>query len=54
MTKLKAFANVKLNIPTVVIFLLDNEENTVGKGENAASIFSISYSVFQSFFLYGR
>ena len=34
-TKLKAFADVKLNIARVMISLLDRVENTVGKGENA-------------------
>ena len=34
-TKLRAFADVKLNIARVMISLLDRVENTVGKGENA-------------------
>ena len=33
--KLKAFADDKLNVATMIIILLDREENTVGKGENA-------------------
>ena len=34
MTKLKAFADDKLNYARVMISLLDRVENTVGKGEN--------------------
>ena len=34
-TKLKAFADDKLNIARMMISLLDWVENTVGKGENA-------------------
>ena len=36
MTKLKAFADKKLNFAKVTIFLWDRVENTVGKEENAA------------------
>ena len=35
MTKLKAFADDKLNVAKMTIFLFNGEENTVGKGENA-------------------
>ena len=35
MTKLKAFADDKLNVATIMISLFDRVENTVGKGENA-------------------
>ena len=35
MTKLKAFADNKLNIARVTISLCDRAENTVGKEENA-------------------
>ena len=35
MTKLKAFADDKLNINKMIISLLDGVENTEGKGENA-------------------
>ena len=35
MTKLKAFADNKLNVATMAISLFDRVENTVGKGENA-------------------
>ena len=34
-TKLKAFADDKLNVAKMTISLLDTVENTVGKGENA-------------------
>ena len=34
-TKLKAFADKKLNIDKMIISLLDRVENTEGKGENA-------------------
>ena len=34
-TKLKAFADAKLNFDKITISLLDRVENTVGKGENA-------------------
>ena len=36
MTKLKAFADDKLNNAKMIIFLFDRLENTEGKGENAA------------------
>ena len=35
LTKIKAFADDKLNIGKMTISLLKNGENTVGKGENA-------------------
>ena len=35
MTKLKAFADDKLNITRMMASPLDRVENTVGKGENA-------------------
>ena len=35
MTKLKAFADDKLNVAKMKISLIDRVENTVGKGENA-------------------
>ena len=35
LTKLKAFANDKLNQVKMMISLYDRKENTVGKGENA-------------------
>ena len=35
MTKLKAFADDKLNIATMLSSLSDTAENPVGKGENA-------------------
>ena len=49
MTKLKAFADDKLNVYKMTIFLQYRVENTVGKGENASyKHFLISRSVFQS------
>ena len=35
MIKLKAFADDKLKVTKMMIFLFDRAENTVGKGENA-------------------
>ena len=35
MTKLKAFADDKLKVVKMEIFIFDRVENTVGKGENA-------------------
>ena len=35
MTKLKAFADNKLKVVKMKIFIFDRVENTVGKGENA-------------------
>ena len=35
MTKLKAFADDKLNIAEMMISIFDRVENTEGKGENA-------------------
>ena len=35
MTKLKAFADCKLNVVEMKISVYDRVENTVGKGENA-------------------
>ena len=35
MTKLKAFADDKLNVPEMKISIYDRVENMVGKGENA-------------------
>ena len=49
MTKLKAFANDKLNVAKMTISLYDRVENTVGKGENAGyRHFLLSHSFFQS------
>ena len=36
-TKFKAFADDKLNISKLIIFLLDSVENTIEKGENAGN-----------------
>ena len=51
LSKFKAFADDKLNLAKMMIFLLDKVENTVGKGENAdyQHFLSFSYSVLQSF-----
>ena len=35
MTKLKAFAEEKLNVAKMMISIFDRSENIVGKGENA-------------------
>ena len=35
MIELKAFADNKLNVAKIMIFLSDRAKNTVGKGENA-------------------
>ena len=35
MSKLKAFADNKLNVAEMTVFLFDKEENSVGNGENA-------------------
>ena len=49
MTKLKAFADDKLNIDKMMISLYNRVGNTVGKGKMlVTSIFSFSHSVFQS------
>ena len=44
-TKLKAFADDKLNVAKMTISLFDRVENTVGKGENAC---------YQHFFLFPK
>ena len=56
MTKLKAFADDKLNVAEMKISLYDKVEDTAGKGENTGyQHFSFSYSVNQSLFLlWGR
>ena len=51
MTKLKAFADNKLNIAKMTISFVNTVENSAGKGENAVlvtSIFSFSHSVSQT------
>ena len=42
-TKLKAFADDKLNVAKMMIFLFDRAENTLAKGQNAG---------YQHFFLF--
>ena len=52
-TKLKAFADDKLNIAKMTISLLDRIENTVGKGENAGcQHFLLFPTVFSIVFLF--
>ena len=47
-TKLKAFADNKLNVTKVIISVFDRVENIVGKGEIACtSNFSFSHNVFK-------
>ena len=45
MTKLKAFEDDKFNVATMMIYLFDRIENTVGKGEKA---------VYQHFLLFSQ
>ena len=55
MTKLKAFADYKLNVTRMMISLLNKVENTVGKEENAGyRIFSFSHNFFKSLLFQGR
>ena len=55
MTKLKAFADEKLNIAWMTISLFNRIENTVEKGENVDyQHFSFPHSVFQSLLLQGH
>ena len=46
MTKLKAFADNKLNVAKMMISLFDRGENTVGKGENAGYHFLLFLQCF--------
>ena len=48
LTKLKAFADDKLNVTKMIISVFDRVENIVGKGEIACtSNFSLSHNVFK-------
>ena len=48
LTKLKAFADDKLNVTKMIISVFDRVENIVGKGEIACtSYFSFSHNVFK-------
>ena len=48
-SKLKAFADDKLNVTKMIISLFDRVENIIGKGEIACtSNFSFSHNVFKS------
>ena len=50
-TKLKAFAEDKLNVTKMIVSVFDREENIVGKGEIACtSNFSFSHNVFKRLF----
>ena len=55
LTKLKAFADDKLNIAKTMIFLYDRAESTVGKGENAGYqhflLFPLCFLLYHSEFL---
>ena len=52
-TKLKAFADDKLKVAKMTIFLFDRVENTVGKGENAGyQHFLLFQHVFSKAFLF--
>ena len=54
-SKLKAFADDKMNLAEKLKLLPGRVENIVGKGENAdTSIFSFSHNVFKSFLFRGR
>ena len=50
-SKLKAFADDKLNVNVYLNFNLKMEENIVGKGKKmlVTSIFSFSHNVFKAF-----
>ena len=53
-TRLKAFADGKLNVARMTISLYDRVENTVGKGENAGlPAFSPFPTVFSKAFFFG-
>ena len=43
-SKLKAFADDKIKLTKMMIFVIDLVENTVGKGENAFSPFPTMFS----------
>ena len=48
-SRLKAFADDKINMAEKLNFVLERAENIAGKGENAVtSIFSFSHNVFKS------
>ena len=51
-SKLKTFADNKINVTETLKFVLRKAENTVGKGENAGyQYFLLSYNVFKSLLL---
>ena len=49
-SKLKAFADDKLNVTKELKFVLGREENIVGKGENAGKELSVNNVTVESFF----
>ena len=54
-SKLKAFADDKLNVTKIIISVFDRVENIVGKGEIACtSNFSFSHNVFKRLLSQGR
>ena len=54
-TRLKAFADDKLNVTKMIISVFERVENIVGKGEIACkSNFSFSYNVFKRFLSQAR
>ena len=52
MTKLKAFADDKLNIARIMISLYDGVENTMGKGKNAGYQYFLLLPVFSKTFFF--
>ena len=55
MTKLKAFANHKINVARMMIAVLDRVDNIVGKGENAGyQHFLLFPQCLQNFLSWGR
>ena len=49
LSKLKAFADDKVNITEKIKFVLERVKNVVGKADAVTSIFSLSHNVFKSF-----
>ena len=52
-TKLKAFADVKLDVAKIIISVYDRVENIVGKGENATYQHFLLFPRFQKVSFYG-
>ena len=54
-SKLKVFADNKIKVLKMMIFVFDRVENTVGKEKMlVTSIFSFSHNVFKGLFTQGR